>query len=279
MKKLSRIAVALAFASLAAHAHAGAGPETAVDPNQAAQVQLSAELATAWKETEQLRTQLAAAEKARDEAIAAAKTPAYPDLREKVASLENQLADAKKSAATPAAPTAPDASTTPANADEVTALREKLADTEDRLATALRGYSLIEQDRAPLKEKLADTEKARDDAQAEVARLTKALEAATPANDELAKTRDLLREVQGSNSLLAQENYRLKAALSPAPIGGSTNTQNASARTYTVQAGDTLSKISTTLYGKPDRWRDLYAANRELLADGTLRVGMALRLP
>lgn len=36
--------------------------------------------------------------------------------------------------------------------------------------------------------------------------------------------------------------------------------------TYTVQAGDTLSKISERFYGKPDYWKNIYEANRALMA-------------
>jgi len=49
---------------------------------------------------------------------------------------------------------------------------------------------------------------------------------------------------------------------------------------YTVGAGDTLSSIAEKVLGDPDRWRDIYRANRELLSHpDMLSVGQKLKLP
>lgn len=63
----------------------------------------------------------------------------------------------------------------------------------------------------------------------------------------------------------------------PAPVAGT----SASAKTYKVQAGDTLSGISSKLYGKSSMWKQLYAANKSKIgADPTrLRAGMVLQVP
>ena len=52
-------------------------------------------------------------------------------------------------------------------------------------------------------------------------------------------------------------------------------------KTYKVQAGDTLTKISAKLYGKGDMWKKLYAANKSKIgADPTrLRAGTVLQVP
>lgn len=51
-------------------------------------------------------------------------------------------------------------------------------------------------------------------------------------------------------------------------------------RTYTVRTGDTLSKISTAVYGSPSRWQDIYNANRnQLRSPHDLKVGMVLTIP
>ena len=50
--------------------------------------------------------------------------------------------------------------------------------------------------------------------------------------------------------------------------------------TYTVVAGDTLTRISEKVYGGPDRWMDIYQANRDTLTGpNALRVGQVLRIP
>lgn len=51
-------------------------------------------------------------------------------------------------------------------------------------------------------------------------------------------------------------------------------------RTYTVQAGDTLSKISREMYGDSARWTEIFQANRDLLpSQNSLRPGQILRIP
>jgi LysM repeat protein len=50
--------------------------------------------------------------------------------------------------------------------------------------------------------------------------------------------------------------------------------------TYTVQAGDTLSRISSTVYGESGRWMDIFQANRDQLpSPNALKPGQVLRIP
>jgi LysM repeat protein len=54
----------------------------------------------------------------------------------------------------------------------------------------------------------------------------------------------------------------------------------AAQRTYTVVAGDTLTHISGKVYGTSARWRDIFEANRDVMAnENSLRIGMQLRIP
>jgi LysM repeat protein len=51
-------------------------------------------------------------------------------------------------------------------------------------------------------------------------------------------------------------------------------------RRHTIQPGDTLFKISQQYYGNRTRWRDIYAANRNVMKSETdLKAGMILRIP
>lgn len=51
-------------------------------------------------------------------------------------------------------------------------------------------------------------------------------------------------------------------------------------RRYTVQAGDTLSKISREYYGDPNEYMKIYNANRSVLKDpNTIRPGQELVIP
>ena len=52
------------------------------------------------------------------------------------------------------------------------------------------------------------------------------------------------------------------------------------ARTYTVQAGDTLAKIATQLYEDGSRWTEIYEANKAQIADpNVIKVGQKLVIP
>ncbi|MDR1498490.1 MAG: LysM peptidoglycan-binding domain-containing protein [Puniceicoccales bacterium] len=49
---------------------------------------------------------------------------------------------------------------------------------------------------------------------------------------------------------------------------------------YTVVKGDTLSRISSKIYGSSSRWLDIYNANRDKLpSENNLRPGMTLKIP
>ena len=58
-------------------------------------------------------------------------------------------------------------------------------------------------------------------------------------------------------------------------IGGS-----AGVRTYTVKAGDTLSKIAQEKYGDASQWKKIQAANADLIRDpDKIQPGWTLKLP
>lgn len=62
----------------------------------------------------------------------------------------------------------------------------------------------------------------------------------------------------------------------PAPAA----TQNAAMRKHVVAKGDTLQSISLRYYGTRSRFREIYAANRNVMPnEGTLSIGMELRIP
>ncbi|MBD5781817.1 LysM peptidoglycan-binding domain-containing protein [Pelagicoccus sp. NFK12] len=53
-----------------------------------------------------------------------------------------------------------------------------------------------------------------------------------------------------------------------------------SQRRYTIQAGDSLYKISRLVYGDGSRWREILNANRDVIPDeSSLRVGATIRIP
>jgi tetratricopeptide (TPR) repeat protein len=51
-------------------------------------------------------------------------------------------------------------------------------------------------------------------------------------------------------------------------------------RKHTVQFGDTLSKLAQQYYNNRAKWRDIYAANRDVMkSESDLKVGMELKIP
>jgi LysM repeat protein len=51
-------------------------------------------------------------------------------------------------------------------------------------------------------------------------------------------------------------------------------------QTYTVQAGDTLSKISQEIYGNPGQYMKIFEANKDQLSDpNKIRTGQVLKIP
>lgn len=60
-----------------------------------------------------------------------------------------------------------------------------------------------------------------------------------------------------------------------APIGGAT-----ASRSYTVKAGDTLSKIAKEHYGDANQWKKIHAANADLIRDpDKIQTGWTLQIP
>ncbi len=51
-------------------------------------------------------------------------------------------------------------------------------------------------------------------------------------------------------------------------------------RTYTVRAGDTLSRIAGSMYGDTGLWKKIYEANRDQMGnEGSIKVGQTLVIP
>ena len=64
------------------------------------------------------------------------------------------------------------------------------------------------------------------------------------------------------------------------PAQTTTTARTAGARKHTVRPGDTLSKIAQQYYSNRGKWRDIYAANRDVMkSESDLRVGMDLKIP
>jgi regulator of replication initiation timing len=253
--------------------------------------QLSDELASAWKEADRLKADLAAAQ------AAAAKSA------DEAADLRRQLDAAKAPAASPeVAPAAPAAAPAP---DSDTA--KQLADLQDKLALSLRSFSVLQDENAQLK--AAAEKSAADNAtlgqQVEAARATIAsLQTQAAATSQIEPLRAELRQAEDELTRLALENeqYRSRlavqanspnssrpvptrpglaaAVVSAPPAASAPPPAAAPARTYVVVEGDTLTRIARRFYGSSARWEDILKANRSVVKDEkSLVVGSTLTIP
>ena len=71
-------------------------------------------------------------------------------------------------------------------------------------------------------------------------------------------------------------NIQVRGAQAPAAAGAPAST----AGTYTVQPGDTLSKIAKTKLGDANAYMKIFEANRDLLTDpNMIKPGQVLKIP
>lgn len=166
----------------------------------------------------------------------------------------------------------------------------RLADTESKLSTVLRSYSLLQEENDRLKSEAART--------VESAQATNARTAADAAA-QISALFDELRQAKAQVTSLSADNAQLKTrfALVGAPPGSTlaspmrpgTPAAVAAAipppappqpRTHVVVAGDTLAKISRSYYGTPSRWDEILRANADVIKnENVLPLGAALKIP
>ena len=101
------------------------------------------------------------------------------------------------------------------------------------------------------------------------------IRASAPTADLKNRVWDQIKLVDPSFSDLIADIQTPAAA---AAAAGASST--AAARTYTVQAGDSLSKISKQFYGNASMYMKIFEANKDKLDDpDKIRAGMDLRIP
>jgi nucleoid-associated protein YgaU len=97
-----------------------------------------------------------------------------------------------------------------------------------------------------------------------------------------APSEDVKKQIWNQIKLVDSSYGDLTADITVAPAqGGPTGgTAAPSARTYTVKAGNTLSKISKEFYGDANRYNKIFEANRDQLSDADkIKPGQVLKIP
>jgi len=86
--------------------------------------------------------------------------------------------------------------------------------------------------------------------------------------------------VQSSNSRPSVTQGRAIVNQQPPTNTRSQGSQGTGQTSYVVQSGDTLSKISSKVYGTPNKWRKIFLANKDQMANpNALKVGQTLKIP
>nr|WP_238710314.1 LysM peptidoglycan-binding domain-containing protein [Oceanipulchritudo coccoides] len=97
----------------------------------------------------------------------------------------------------------------------------------------------------------------------------------TEQESEILRYREALNQQQQAGG-----EGRQVAPIVIAPAQPQDSTADSTPTTYTVQAGDTLSRISSRVYGESGRWMDIFQANRDQLpSPNALKPGQVLRIP
>ena len=102
------------------------------------------------------------------------------------------------------------------------------------------------------------------------------IRAMAPSQDLKNKVWDQIKLVDSSFSDLIAD-IQAPAAMAAAASAGAPSTTTQS---YTVQPGDSLSKISKQFYGDPNKYMKIFEANRDKLSDpDRIKPGMDLVIP
>lgn len=86
--------------------------------------------------------------------------------------------------------------------------------------------------------------------------------------------------VQGGVSSTAPEAKKADFGNVQSGVESTAAKVDAPAQTYTVNKGDTLSKIAKEFYGSANRWHEIYDANRDQISNPDLiKPGQVLKIP
>jgi nucleoid-associated protein YgaU len=105
------------------------------------------------------------------------------------------------------------------------------------------------------------------------------IRASAPSADLKNRVWDQIKLVDPTASDLIAD-IQAPAAAAAAAAAGATSAPSVGARTYTVQPGDNLSKISKQFYGDANKYMKIFEANKDKLSDpDKVKVGTELLIP
>lgn len=150
-------------------------------------------------------------------------------------------------------------------------VRQLIETAQKEFARSLPGHPFSDNmDRLDLLELLQQQREENAVLKREVATLKKRLQAEQPEGP----------SVQGVAYVSSVDYVPTSAQPSRGAATKQASVNNNKRTTYTVQAGDTLTRISTNVYGSSGRWAEIFHANRDQLGSPhDLRPGQVLEVP
>ena len=167
-----------------------------------------------------------------------------------------------------------------ASSDKASAERASQLDAvEKQLADAQRDLAALRTEGTRAREAAAAAERDRTSRLAQLQQENTALAArlrvAQSTLEQIASAARVLNGGASFPSRLPPAPQAQAPSSTPAPAP-----QAAPTRTYVVQEGDTLTRISFRQYGTASRWQDIYDANRDVLrGENSLQPGQKLKIP
>lgn len=105
-------------------------------------------------------------------------------------------------------------------------------------------------------------------------------EARSAPRSQAVRTGTPSQPARSSGAGAPQAGTTTAGTLGARPAAGATAADAGQPRTYTVQKGDSLSKIAQQVYGRADKWHAIFDANRDRIDDPDLiHPGQVLVLP
>jgi len=102
------------------------------------------------------------------------------------------------------------------------------------------------------------------------------IQGAAPSDQAKNKVWDVIKTVNPNWASDLTADISVDPSIAPA----NASTQASSPRTYTVQSGDSLSKISKQFYGDANQYNKIFEANRDILSDpNRINPGQTLKIP
>jgi nucleoid-associated protein YgaU len=106
------------------------------------------------------------------------------------------------------------------------------------------------------------------------------MRAEAPSQDAKNNVWNQIKLVDATYSDLIADITVNEAAAAKTQTAGASANAGTSTRTYTVKAGDSLSKISREFYGDANKYQKIFQANRDRLSDpDKIRAGQELVIP